>query len=881
MPRQRRFQVLEERGKYQATPFSELERPLSAIELEEMRSIEGFPQGEDAAIQAMSIPPYYTACPNPFINQFVAAWQDQKHSKSADGKEEPYHREPFAYDVSEGKQDPIYKVHSYHTKVPPRAIVRYILHYTKPGDIVLDAFCGSGMTGIAAQLCGALETSFRAEVEAEWKTTHRQKLGWGARYAILCDLSPVATTIAANYNLPLDVAEFEKTALELIETSRQLTGHLFSAEPINHPLNYAVWSQIFNCPQCSAKLNFMELAFQAKGKEVKDSFTCPACGRELTKRNLDKYLESEYDPLRQSLHRQVVHELYMVSRGERRRSKLERATESDYALLKLSTDHPLPNGVPFIRLPLERMYHGSRLGPKGIEYIHDLYFRRQLITLAEIWNRTADIPGARLRSGLRFLIDQVFLPASRLSRYPQLSPLGGVYYLPSMIAENEPLGLLESKLPRLVEFFASAITKPGQVIISTNSASQIPGLPDNSIDYVFTDPPFGENIFYADLNIVVEAWYGVFTAVDLEAIVDKPKHKGLREYEQMMYRAFLEYHRVLKPSHWITVVFHNSNNAVWNAIQEAMLEAGFIVADVRTLDKQQRSYRQVTSNAVKQDLIISAYKPLEILEKRLQTTAGDPGTAWDFVSEHLKNLPVFISHDGEIEIVRERQPHLLYDRMVATHVQRGLTIPVDFGDFLRGLYARYLERDGMFFLPEQAASYDRERVRASKIEQLALFVSDEKSALQWLHRELDSNQGHGPQSYADIQPKFLRELHQVQYEALPELRKLLEDNFLCDDQGRWYTPDPDRQADLEALRQKSLLREFAEYRKGKGRLRVFRSEAVRAGFSQAWKDRDYNTILTVADRIPEQILLEDAALKMYYDNALIRAIRQPRQERLF
>lgn len=402
MPRQKRFQVADERGKYQASPFSELERPLSAIELEEMRSIEGFPQGEDAAIQAMSIPPYYTACPNPFISQFVAAWQDQKQSKSVDGKEAPYHREPLAYDVSEGKQDPIYKIHSYHTKVPPRAIVRYILHYTKPGDIVLDAFCGSGMTGVAAQLCGARDTSFRAEVEAEWKTSHRSKLEWGARYAVLCDLSPIATAIAANYNLPIDVAEFEKAAVELIENSRQVTSHLFSTDPTNHPLNYAVWSQIFTCPQCSSKLNFMELAFQAKGKEVKDSFTCPACGRELSKRDLDRYLASEYDPLRQSLHRQVVHELYLVSRGERRRSKLEKATESDFGLLKLSADHPLPNGVPFIRLPLERMYHGSRLGPKGIEYVHDLYFRRQLITLAEIWNRTADISSARLRSGLRF-----------------------------------------------------------------------------------------------------------------------------------------------------------------------------------------------------------------------------------------------------------------------------------------------------------------------------------------------------------------------------------------------------------------------------------------------------------------------------------------------
>jgi len=107
------------------------------------------------------------------------------------------------------------------------------------------------MTGVAAQLCGAIDTSSRVEVEAEWKTSHRQKPEWGARYAILCDLSPVATTIAANYNLPLDVAEFEKTALELIESSRQVTGHLYSSDPTKHPLNYAVWSQIFNCPSAA------------------------------------------------------------------------------------------------------------------------------------------------------------------------------------------------------------------------------------------------------------------------------------------------------------------------------------------------------------------------------------------------------------------------------------------------------------------------------------------------------------------------------------------------------------------------------------------------------------------------------------------------------
>ena len=63
--------------------------------------------------------------------------------------------EPYASDVSEGKNNPIYMAHAYHTKVPHPAIMRYILHYTQPGDIVYDGFCGTGMTGVAAQLCGS------------------------------------------------------------------------------------------------------------------------------------------------------------------------------------------------------------------------------------------------------------------------------------------------------------------------------------------------------------------------------------------------------------------------------------------------------------------------------------------------------------------------------------------------------------------------------------------------------------------------------------------------------------------------------------------------------------------------------------------------------
>lgn len=162
------------------------------------RKIEGFPQGTDEAILAMSDPPYYTACPNPFLAEFVRCY----------GKPfEPsviYSREPQTIDVSVGKTDPLYKAHSYHTKVPHLAIVPSILHYTEPGDIVLDGFAGSGMTGVAAQWCGAAPSAYRYELETEWKKQGKAAPKWGARRVILNDLSPAATFIAANYNpMPL------------------------------------------------------------------------------------------------------------------------------------------------------------------------------------------------------------------------------------------------------------------------------------------------------------------------------------------------------------------------------------------------------------------------------------------------------------------------------------------------------------------------------------------------------------------------------------------------------------------------------------------------------------------------------------------------------
>jgi hypothetical protein len=92
--------------------------------------------------------------------------------------------------------------------------------------------------------------------------------------------------------------------------------------------------------------------------------------------------------------------------------------------------------------------------------------------------------------------------------------------------------------------------------------------------------------------------------------------------------------------------------------------------------------------------------------------------------------------------------------MVAFHVQRGVTLPLSVAEFYAGLAQRFPERDGMYFLPEQVAEYDRKRMRARDVLQLDLFVRDEASAIQWLRQELTRK----PQTFQEIHPQFMREI---------------------------------------------------------------------------------------------------------------------------
>ncbi|MCD7835596.1 MAG: site-specific DNA-methyltransferase [Lachnospiraceae bacterium] len=450
-------------------------------------------------------------------------------------------------------------------------------------------------------------------------------------------------------------------------------------------------------------------------------------------------------------------------------------------------------------------------------------------------------------------------------------PLNGTLYVASLVAEADIIKAFKGMVSDFAKVYGITNHFTG-VMCNCASSTCLPNIPENSVDYIFTDPPFGANLNYSELSFIWEAWLKVKTDNSQEAIINTVQKKGLAEYQQLMTDCFFEFYRILKPNRWMTVEFHNSKNTVWNSIQEGLQRAGFIIADVRTLDKKQGSFKQVTtSSAVKQDLVISCYKPKVSFQRQFIEQAGSEETAWAFVRQHLENIPVVVVKNGRIELIDERQAYLLFDRMVAYHIMHGLPVPLDATDFYRGLDERFLKRDNMYFLSEQVNEYDTARIKTD-IEpiQFELFVTNEKSAISWLYQQLSEDFG-GPKTYAELQPMFMQEVKSVdRYEDMPELAVLLEENFIQDEKGRWYIPDITKEGDVAKLREKSLWKEFEGYLNSKGKLKLFRSEAIRVGFSRLWKDKNYQAIVDIAERLPEQTIQEDANLLMYYDISLSR-----------
>jgi hypothetical protein len=466
----------------------------------QFRKIEGFPIAKDEDILSLSDPPYFTECPNPFLRAFI------EHVSHRD--ETPYHCEPFTADVSEGKNHPIYGAHSYHTKVPHRAIMRYILRYTQPGDVVFDGFCGTGMTGVAARMCGD-----RAEVQALGYRIQNNGIvldeegkpfsKLGARYAILNDLSPAATFIAYNYNTSVNPAVYEQQVKRILGDVRKQYGWMYvtlhgatkdeiaaaakmiakcksleecrlllaNSESLKNKAglqkakftlgsgNYNVWSVVFTCPECFAELNFVREALYIKTQRVKDVLNCPHCRSTLTKRQMDRATEHWFDPVSKSPVQRAKQQLALINYDAQGTTYEKLPDVFDIALDAKISDIVPENFYPTARMP--KGDESRRNDPIGLTHVHHFYRPRALCTLSAAYSEARSAP-EDLKRYLIFTVEQAVLGMSKIARYApthysQVNQyLSGTLYVGSQVVDVSLEYILDGKTKNLVKILKTA-----------------------------------------------------------------------------------------------------------------------------------------------------------------------------------------------------------------------------------------------------------------------------------------------------------------------------------------------------------------------------------------------------------------------------------------
>ncbi|MBN2194733.1 MAG: hypothetical protein JW751_18100 [Polyangiaceae bacterium] len=630
----------------------------------------GWPVGSTDDLLALAVPPLYSPCPSPFFAEFLQGSSGGDHR--APPTEEPY-RGPLR---SHGRH-PVGAFHPYHTKVPPDVIRALIEHYTAPGEIVLDAFCGSGMTGVAAREAG--------------------------RHAILTDLSPLATFIAGVNTRSHDGARAADELEAITAASEAALGALFTTVEDRGPVKvrYFVWTDVFACPACGEEFPFFPHGVIHHGDRVqtRSRFPCPGCGGGLDVRSVRRVIRAG----------RKLKALAWVSAGQGK-GRLERPPNAtDLALAEEVEARPIPMGVPRDGVdPTGYSARLAQLGGKRIDDVTCFFSRRNLLVLSDLWRRVAAVENPALRNLCRAALTSVFTVVSeRQGYFGGGGGMSGNLYMPIVRMERNPYDSLRRKIRRLVaaERLKAGLTT--RVLVSTQSATSLADLPDASVDYVYTDPPFGANIIYSEVNLLLEAWLRVRTDRTEEVVIDPSRGRRLTDYARLATAAFREYFRVLRPGRWLTVEFHNTTAAVWEALQRAVGEAGFQIVEIGLLDKGSTTLlADIRPAAAKCDLLITARKPRAGVTSTFALVPGARGRVWEVVREELAAAP--LPTRGDPYPVVERQPHLLFDRMVAAHVAHKMRVPISALTFRRQLARRFPERGGMYFLPEQLRALDDE-----------------------------------------------------------------------------------------------------------------------------------------------------------------------------
>lgn len=484
------------------------------------------------------------------------------------------------------RTDSVYNMHGYLTKVPVSAIIPFLNEYTIENELVVDLFAGSGMTAVACKMSN--------------------------RNAEVSDISILGKHIGDGYLTQVKHEDFVKTSEQIVYDSKQTVGYFYMSKRLSDNIDIEVirtiWTHIYSCVNCNNEINYYECLKTAKWS--KTNMFCPKCNSKFEKRS-SIYIREE--------------PVHIVIHDEKGKQIDQDITTPDIKNIKDAEKSNIMDTVPNIVIDSSReMYKKSALKKWRLTETKFFFSHRNLIILHDLWCRINNIENSHLKKKLLFCFTAILPRASKRYQWSYKAPLNAAnqtYYIAPVFYEWNVYELFQRKIRAALkadEYIQNSLERDTKQIYRTASAHNLQHLKNGSVDYIFTDPPFGSNIYYADMNLFQEAWLQQYTLHENEAVIKTNGDKKASEqnYKNLLTGAFREAYRILKPGKYISIVFGNSKGTIWNMALQAIRDAGFQSKPTRIsiLDKGQRSVKGLSSgfeNVVTLDLIITFQKPNE------------------------------------------------------------------------------------------------------------------------------------------------------------------------------------------------------------------------------------------------------------------------------
>lgn len=563
----------------------------------------------------------------------------------------------------------LYNAFSYPTKISAESIALFIACHTEPGDHVLDVFGGSGTTAIAALLCERPTQRMLALAAQRGLSPN-----WGARNATVYELSEIGTLLARVMTSAPDPQVFTEAATRVIEAASELEPALYeSVGPDGQAgvVRFIIWSDVVRCPSCAAETTYADTRVRYEPLRFDDKFGC-SCGYVGLPDDWPRVLEDVLDPWTGEAltrRRRVPWKVYgRSSSGNWSRD----ATDDDRTAEIEAVSRDLPVGAPIAQVRWGDLYRSGY--HQGITHLHHLYTARNFRALASAW-QAIDAEPAELREALQLLVLSYNAAHSTLMTRVVLKKnsrdfvvtgaQSGVMYVSGLPVEKNVFTGIQRKIKTFAAAFELLHGLSGNATIVTGSSAHLE-LADESIDYVFTDPPFGAYIPYSEINQLNELWLGQTTVNEDEAIISPAQGKGLAEYQTLLTSVFSEVARVMKPSADTTLVFHSSKASVWQALAASLRHAGLTVMEATILDKTQPSFKQVNGHvAVSGD-------PLLRVRKNESRRSSERATAASMSELSVINR----ARSGELAFTPRQQQHH-FSELVGMALIGGIPITMD------------------------------------------------------------------------------------------------------------------------------------------------------------------------------------------------------------